>query len=461
MEFLEKEKLLVKKDNKSIYLGRDKVSSNPVVIEEYKKPSTKTEKIKLKLNIKTTKNMLNRYYLDIYHYVETRRHYIAVYEYINKGSLFDVMKNHQILNFPEKQAVFYLSNLIEIFYHLRIRKQYQRYLDLKNLFIDEGSGKLKINTIGIYKAFKVNKGANLINIPFEYIVAKMDNQKVKQSNNMDLWLLGIIFFRLLVGQTPFIGNTPRILHEDIMEKMISKSHFKFNISKNAKNLLEGLLQINPKKRISWTDLLSHSIFEDNGVFLSERADEFLSDCQTYTSKKSNILEFIKLEPMNMISQCNLLIYKIRLLFSLYEINTKNVLGLYYLQFLTLVDFKIEIFKNFIYRFIFGKENIKFIHNKLTFISNKIRILLEKAKINHIWIYSKDRNLTTKVEMLDLKLNSWILKIKTYYDKNPHKIKFDEVNIFKDVVGFFNDQGTILNRINRYQGDRRIKLQFFD
>ena len=185
MEFLEKETLLVKKDNKSIYLGRDKVSSNPVVIEEYKKPSTKTEKIKLKLNIKTTKNMLNRYYLDIYHYVETRRHYIAVYEYINKGSLFDVMKNHQILNFPEKQAVFYLSNLIEIFYHLRIRKQYQRYLDLKNLFIDEGSGKLKINTIGIYKAFKVNKGANLINIPFEYIVAKMDNQKVKQSNNIE------------------------------------------------------------------------------------------------------------------------------------------------------------------------------------------------------------------------------------------------------------------------------------
>ena len=59
MKFLEKEKLLVKKDNKCIYLGRDKVSSNPVVIEEYKKPSTKTEKIKLKLNIKTTKNMLN------------------------------------------------------------------------------------------------------------------------------------------------------------------------------------------------------------------------------------------------------------------------------------------------------------------------------------------------------------------------------------------------------------------
>ena len=70
----------------------------------------------------------------------------------------------------------------------------------------------------------------------------------------DLWSIGVIFFEMLTGETPFkaknIYELIRVIENDRVEIPT-----KFILTSECRRLLLSLLEKNPEKRISWEDFL--------------------------------------------------------------------------------------------------------------------------------------------------------------------------------------------------------------
>ena len=79
------------------------------------------------------------------------------------------------------------------------------------------------------------------------------------TNKADLWSIGVVFYQMLYGKTPFDAKNYKDLQKKVKE--YSGSNLRFSkdvrISKECKDLLIGLLQYDPKKRIEWKDFFNH------------------------------------------------------------------------------------------------------------------------------------------------------------------------------------------------------------
>jgi serine/threonine protein kinase len=67
------------------------------------------------------------------------------------------------------------------------------------------------------------------------------------SFNVDIWSAGVVLFAMLYGTVPFKANNMEELHKLIVK---GKYTLKDDISIEARNLLRGLLEVNPDKRLT-------------------------------------------------------------------------------------------------------------------------------------------------------------------------------------------------------------------
>lgn len=77
--------------------------------------------------------------------------------------------------------------------------------------------------------------------------------------SVDLWSAGVVLFAMLYGTVPFKANNMEELHKLIVK---GKYQLKDDISLEARNLLRGLLEVNPEKRLTIKQIYRHKWFAD-------------------------------------------------------------------------------------------------------------------------------------------------------------------------------------------------------
>jgi serine/threonine protein kinase len=64
---------------------------------------------------------------------------------------------------------------------------------------------------------------------------------------------------MLQGKLPFDGFTNQEFFKDIKQNY-NNLKYKVPISNEAKDLIQGLLQLHPKKRMNWAEFFTHKFF---------------------------------------------------------------------------------------------------------------------------------------------------------------------------------------------------------
>ena len=92
-----------------------------------------------------------------------------------------------------------------------------------------------------------------------YIAPEILRNKNGYSFGVDLWSAGVVLYAMLYGTVPFKAASMDELHSLILRGMYT---LKDDISQEARDMLRGLLEINPHKRFNYDQINNHKWLAD-------------------------------------------------------------------------------------------------------------------------------------------------------------------------------------------------------
>ena len=220
------------------------INKNKLISERQK------EKIKIETSIMKTLSSSD-YIVKMFETYETEKHICIVMEYICAGDLLSYIRKRSKLTEPIAKYIF--KQIILGIQHIHNNRIVHRDIKLDNILIDLDN-KIKICDFGVSK--RVNNNEKM----FEqcgtptYIAPEILKGKGYEGYKVDIWSAGVVLYAMLSGTVPFKGNNIHELHQLILKG----DYIPLNdISQDAAHLIKSILEIEPKKRISIHQILSH------------------------------------------------------------------------------------------------------------------------------------------------------------------------------------------------------------
>jgi len=221
---------------------------------------------------------------------ETDVQLCLVMELVTGGELF-----YQIIDrgsYSEKDAAEVVRQLVTGVQYLHEMGICHRDLKPENLLTDEEGKIIKIADFGLSKIFKHGAPLKTSCGTPEYAAPEVLTGIEEYDQSVDLWSVGVITYVLLCGYPPFYGRDQPALFEKIINARYDFPDPEWSlISDNAKDFIKNLLVLNPKKRMTAKQCLSHP-------FLSGSAGEkeiSMESMREYTSMRKKIKEEQKME----------------------------------------------------------------------------------------------------------------------------------------------------------------------
>jgi serine/threonine protein kinase len=180
-----------------------------------------------------------------------------VMELVKGGELFEsIVKNGRQ---DEETTRRYFHQLIDAVHYCHHRGVYHRDLKPENLLLGE-HGELKITDFG-FSAMK-DYGAHLLRTNCgspHYCAPEVWNgtQDGYDGRKNDAWSCGIILYVMLTGKQPFYDDDDDALLDKVNAGIVEYPSF---LSTGARQLIEHLLEKNPKKRFSLSKVKRHPWF---------------------------------------------------------------------------------------------------------------------------------------------------------------------------------------------------------
>ena len=213
----------------------------------------------LKLETSIMNKMAHPNLMHLHKSFETMRNYYLVLDLCEGGDLEKFMIKNKIKYFSEKEAIGILKQIRDGFKQLRKMNIMHRDLKLENIFLKNGNV-----ILGDFGAAKIVKEMTSTTVGTPLNMAPEVLEGSDYNHKSDLWSIGIVFYRLIIGKPPFFAfsigelKNKAIKHSGVNLKFKKKTH----LCNKIKNFLKRILEPDPEKRISWDEFFNHEIFED-------------------------------------------------------------------------------------------------------------------------------------------------------------------------------------------------------
>ena len=200
-------------------------------------------KAKLMKEVNLLLKLRHNHVVKIYETIETEKHIIIVMELCAGGDLLNYVRKRRRLKEPYAQKIF--KQIIDGLCYIHAKQIAHRDIKLDNILLD-GKGNVKIGDFGVSR--QITEGQVMreqCGTP-AYIAPEILRNK-GYGLNVDVWSAGVVLFAMLYGTVPFKAQSMEELHSLILK---GKYLLKEDVSEEARDMLRGLLEINPKKRLT-------------------------------------------------------------------------------------------------------------------------------------------------------------------------------------------------------------------
>ena len=174
--------------------------------------------------------------------------------------------------FNEAYSAYVMFQILSAINYCHNMKIIHRDLKPENILIVERDKnnypRIKICDFGTSKMFE--KGAvqrKLVGSSY-YIAPEV--LKKRYDEKCDIWSCGVILYILLSARPPFAGDSDKEIMENVSTGKYDLQSSPFNkVSKSGKDLIQKLLVMDPKKRISAQEALTHNWFKEKKNYLTK------------------------------------------------------------------------------------------------------------------------------------------------------------------------------------------------
>ncbi|OMJ88871.1 hypothetical protein SteCoe_9073 [Stentor coeruleus] len=177
-------------------------------------------------------------------------------EICSGGELFDRIASTE--GFDESMAASIMYQILSGLIHVHQNGYIHGDMKPENiLFIGKDCTSLKIIDFGVSKSIKKEeKQVNCIGTA--YYIAPESLEGVV-TNKSDIWSCGVILYMMLCGMPPFNGRNDEEILKKVRRGIFDFSHKRWkNVSKNAKDLIQKMLNKDPERRFSASEAWNHS-----------------------------------------------------------------------------------------------------------------------------------------------------------------------------------------------------------
>ena len=172
-------------------------------------------------------------------------------EYYPGNELYHLLSQVSTLN--ETQAKFYIAEIIIALAKMHSLGIVYRDLKPENIVFD-----LMGHAIIIDFGLSDWKFSNRVKICGTNCYMSPEVFRGETCNySSDIYSLGAVLYEMLIGRVPYNHKDIPIIRSNYIAKKVK---FSKNISKNAKNLIKGMLKKDPDKRLTLDEIINHSWF---------------------------------------------------------------------------------------------------------------------------------------------------------------------------------------------------------
>ena len=237
-----------------VKLATHKITKQKFAIKIYSKVSLldcqKRNTVKNEVNI--LKQLNHENIMKLYEVIDTPSYLYLVLEYINGGSLLDVIKKENIHYFEEKRAIKIIVQIINGVSYCHSKNICHRDIKLENILLIKGDI-VKIIDFGFAIKCSIDTFNKLFCGSPSYMPPEIVNKQKYIAQYSEIWSLGVLMYAMFFGTFPFCGD-----NEDLLFESINNANVIFpediNVSEGIKNLLKKIFVVTPNQRPSLEEI---------------------------------------------------------------------------------------------------------------------------------------------------------------------------------------------------------------
>lgn len=192
---------------------------------------------------------------QLYEVLEDDKRLYLVAEFVSGGELFDYIVSARRVK--EMEACKFFQQLIDAVEYLHKLNVVHRDLKPENLLIDSQRN-LKVVDFGLSNLYKDGELLKTACGSPCYAAPEMIAGRKYSGLAVDIWSSGVVLFAMVCGHLPFDDDDTQKLYRKILKGDFKLPAF---LSDGVKDLLNRLLTVNPKKRITIEEIKKHKWFE--------------------------------------------------------------------------------------------------------------------------------------------------------------------------------------------------------
>uniref|UniRef100_A0A8C4V311 non-specific serine/threonine protein kinase n=1 Tax=Falco tinnunculus TaxID=100819 RepID=A0A8C4V311_FALTI len=238
-----------------VKLARHLLTGEKVAIKIMDKLALGDSLSSIKLEIDAMKNLSHQHICRLYHVIETSKNIFLVLEYCSGGELYNYITSKCRLS-EERSRAFFRQIVSAIAY---VHSQGYAHRDIKpeNVLVDEEHN-LKLTDFGLCAKPKggLDKPLHTRCGSPAYAAPEVIQGKAYIGSEVDVWSMGVLLYTLLCGVHPFDAgdNTTMSVYRRVLNGEYNIPEW---LSPSSMLLLNQMLQVDPKKRITVKHLLHH------------------------------------------------------------------------------------------------------------------------------------------------------------------------------------------------------------